>query len=131
MKVTESDINKLQKAVYDGNLSFVKEFVKQFGTFSLFQEYYKYGQQSLYPDMYRYYLIHIAIDNHDQKMLAYFKEVNFSPMVSYSIDTNFNSRADQFLNHETIDLITYAQNRKCSKNTIQFIINWIHEYTNI
>jgi len=123
MKVTELEIKKLKKAVYDENLSQVKDFVKKHGTLFLFQEFFKEGGQPLYPHMYRDYLIHVAIDNDDYAMLQYFNEIGLTPTINYTIDTNFNSRADQFFDHEIIDLITYARNNRCSEATVNFIKN--------
>ncbi len=127
MQPTIIDLQNLGKAIAGKDIDFVKKFVAEFGVNYLMYSINKYPTTQLYGDMHNYYYIHTAIDNEDMAMLEYFKSVGFYAKVNYVIESNFNSKADQFMNREEIDLLTYTK-RKASEKVVSFVEEWLKDF---
>ena len=127
MHPTKLDFQKLDQAIINRDHYFVKQFVANFGAAALNIAHEKYSPEEIYPDRTSFYPLHTILEQDDLALLEYFKSIAVYVKVDYTIESNFNSRADQFMDKQSTAIISFARQKACSAKTINFLEQWLAE----
>jgi hypothetical protein len=130
IKFAYEDLERLKELIRKKDHAKVKSMLRLMDSHMINYRFQESGPQKLYPDSHSYYLLHIVIETQDMSMLKLFKEFKANPDVSYTVESNFNSRADSYMDSTSYNLVQWSKRCFAGREQNDFLEAWLLENKN-